>query len=201
MNEHPRPWPLEWRPNEQSFYVRTLTARFQNPYTRHVQVLERDGALWVSRLAIRAGEPRKARAIDGFLGGLRGVVGVLMPDFRRRRALGSLAGAPRLVAGAGRTLQIDGFTPGAAGVLAAGDLIQTSFGRVHMVTDPVDADDTGAATVKMVPRLREAVTAGPLQTTDCRVLMRLADDDAGRNQSTPPIRTAYELDFVEILPE
>ncbi|CAK0757512.1 hypothetical protein WCLP8_280002 [uncultured Gammaproteobacteria bacterium] len=78
---------------------------------------------------------------------MRGPAGeVLVPDFRRLAALGSLAGAPRLTSGTGRTLTLTGFTANAARVLQAGDLIQTSVGRSHMVLDDINADGSGNAT-------------------------------------------------------
>ena len=122
-----------------------------------------------------------------------------MPDFRRLVALGSLAGSPRLVSGTGRTLLLSGFTPNAHRVLAAGDLIQTSPGRAHMVTADINADSAGGATVTIEPRLREPVTVGLLVTTTCRVRMRLLSDDAGKNPTTPPMKSAYQLDLVEVL--
>ena len=192
-------WPLAFKPDSQAFYVQTLTARFDNPYTGQVQVLERDGARWVTSLTLHLNGPT-ARAFEAFLAGLRGPAGeVLVPDFRRLAALGSLAGAPRLVSGTGRTLGLAGFTPNAAGVLAAGDLIQTSPGRVHMVVDDTAADGSGNASIRVEPRLREPVVAGPLVTNTCRVRMRLVSDDAGKNPTTPPMKSAYQLDLIEIL--
>ena len=192
-------WPLAFKPEEQAFYLQTLSVRFENPFTGQVQVLERDGARWASRLSLHL-SGAQARAFDAFLASLRGPAGeVLVPDFRRLAALGSLAGSPRLTAGTGRTLNLTGFTANAAGVLRAGDLIQTSVGRSHMVLDDVSADASGNASVRIEPRLREAVTAGSLVTSCCRVRMRLLSDDAGRNPTAPPVKSAYQLDLIETL--
>ena len=192
-------WPLVFKPDSQAFYVQTLTARFDNPYNGQVQVLERDGARWVTSLTLTL-YSANARAFEAFLASLRGPAGeVLVPDFRRLAALGSLAGSPRLVSGTGRTLVLSGFTHGAQRVLAAGDLIQASPGRVHMVVDDVTADASGNASIRIEPRLREPVVAGPLVTSNCRVRMRLVSDDAGKNPTTPPMKSAYQLDLVEVL--
>ncbi len=192
-------WPLSFKPDTQAFYVQTLTARFDNPYTGQTQVLERDGARWVTSLTLHL-YGANARAFEAFLASLRGPSGeVLVPDFRRLAALGSLAGSPRLVSGTGRTLVLAGFTPNAARVLAAGDLIQTSLGRAHMVVEDVAADGTGGASVRIEPRLREPVTAGPLVTSAARVRMRLISDDAGKNPTTTPMKSAYQVDLVEVL--
>lgn len=192
-------WPIAFNPGGQEFYLATLTTVFGNPYSAAAQVLERDGQRWVCRMTLRRGSTL-AREIDAFLAGLRGPVGtVLVPDFRTRAARGSLAGAPHLADGAGRSLTVTGFAPGAAGVLLPGDLIQTSPGRGHIVTAPVDADGNGAATAPVEPRLRAPVTVGPLATQDVRVRMRLTSDDAGRNPTRPPRRSEWQLEFVEVL--
>lgn len=195
------PWPLSIRPRRQAFYLQTLSVVFTNPYTNVQQVLERDGQRWVVSLEIeRAGDT--ARELDALLASIRGPVGeVLVPDFRTLAARGSLAGAPTLTGGLGRTLTLTGCTPGAVGVLLPGDMIQTSTGRGHIVTAQVDADGAGAANVPIEPRLREAVSVGPLVTSDVRVRMRLGSDDAGRNPTRPPRRSTWSLTFLEILPE
>ncbi|MEN9545203.1 MAG: hypothetical protein RLZZ598_2036 [Pseudomonadota bacterium] len=200
MADTPKDWPLAFKPAEQSFYIQTLASRFTNPFTGHVQVLERDGARWMSRLRLQL-SGREARAFDAFLASLRGsAVEVLLPDFRRLAALGSLAGTPVLAAGTGRTLTLSGFTANATAVLKAGDLLQTSPGRGHLVVEDVTADASGAATVRIEPRLREAVTVGPLITNTVRVRMRLLSDDAGRNPTTPPVKSVYSIDLFEALP-
>ena len=110
-------WPLAFKPDSQAFYVQTLTARFDNPYNGQVQVLERDGARWVTSLTLHL-YSANARAFEAFLASLRGPAGeVLVPDFRRLAALGSLAGSPRLVSGTGCTLTLSGFTANAQRVL------------------------------------------------------------------------------------
>jgi len=195
------PWPLTVRPRTQSFYIQTLSVVFTNPYTNVQQVLERDGQRWVSAIEIERGGDL-ARELDALLAGLRGPAGaVLLPDFRTLSARGSLAGDPHLSGGSGRTLSLSGCTPNATGVLLPGDMIQTSTGRGHIVTEQVDADGSGTASVPIEPRLREPVTAGPLVTSDVRIVMRLTSDDAGRNPTRPPRRSSWSLSFVEVLPE
>lgn len=194
-------WPLDLRPARQAFYIRTNTVRFESPHTGQVQVQERDGARWVAQMNITRGAV-DSRRMDALLAALHGPVGrIYMPDFRRLTAKGSLTGAPQLVSGTGTTLTLDGFTPNATGVLLAGDMIQTSSGRAHMVIQNVNADADGEATVLIAPRLREPVTAGALVTTNCRVLMRLQDDDQGANPTDNRLQSAFELQLSEVLPE
>ncbi|MEI6986413.1 MAG: hypothetical protein WCK65_09800 [Rhodospirillaceae bacterium] len=199
MTDTPIDWPINFRPEQSSFYIQTLTARFTNPFTNHVQVLERDGARWLCRMSLRFSADR-ARSFDAFVASLRGVVEVMVPDYRRLAAAGSLAGTPVLASGSGTTLTVTGFAANAAHVLKAGDLIQTSPGRAHLVLADVNADANGTASVKIAPRLREPVTVGPLVTSNCRVRMRLQTDDAGANQTAPPIKSSYSIDLYEVLP-
>lgn len=194
-------WPLDLRPGEQSFYIRTVSTRFDNPLTGQVQVLERDAARWVTKLSLVRSE-LDARRLDALLATLRGAVGhVFVPDFRRLKAKGSLAGNPQLVSGIGTSLTVDGFTPDALGILKAGDLIQTSTGRTHIVLQDVDADVMGAASVSIAPRLREPVTVGDLITDDCRVRMRLSDDSQTENATDNRYLTSFDLELIEVLPQ
>ncbi|MFP4465090.1 MAG: hypothetical protein ACLFP8_07685 [Alphaproteobacteria bacterium] len=100
-------------------------------------MVERDGARWVSQLQLVRGDV-DSRRLDALIAALAGLVGkVLLPDFRRLKARGSLAGTPQLDGGTGNALSLSGFTPDAVGVLKAGDLIQTSPGRSHILKNPV----------------------------------------------------------------
>ncbi|MCK6417914.1 MAG: hypothetical protein L6Q57_03120 [Alphaproteobacteria bacterium] len=194
-------WPLDLRPAAQAFFIRTNTIRFESPLTGHVQVQERDGARWITQLQLIRGD-RDSRRIDALLAALQGPVGyVLMPDFRRLKAKGSLAGSPQLDSGTGNVLSLSGFTPSALGVLLAGDLIQTSEGRTHMVVQNVNADEDGEASVPIAPRLRDPVEEGDLITDNCRVLMRLVDDDAGNNPTDNRLRSTFQLQLLEVLPQ
>ena len=101
-------WPLDLRPGQQAFFIRTKTNRFESPLTGHVQVQEFDGARWVAQMSFTRGAT-DARRMDAFLAALEGPVGnVFMPDFRRLSAKGSLAGSPQLVSGTGSTLTREG---------------------------------------------------------------------------------------------
>lgn len=194
-------WPLNLRPATQSFFIRTNTIRFESPLTGYVQVQERDGARWLTQLQVVRGD-LDSRRMDAIVAALRGPVGhALVPDFRRLKARGSLAGSPQLDAGTGNTLSLSGFIPHAQNILLAGDLIQTSAGRTHMVVQDVDADEDGEAVVPIAPRLRDPVETGALITNNCRVLMRLVDDEGGNNPTDNRLRSTFNLQFVEVLPQ
>ncbi len=193
-------WPLDLRPLQQTFYIQTNTIRFESPLTGTVQVQERDGARWAASISFQRAQD-DTRRIEAFLAALSGPAGIiLLPDFRRLAAKGSLAGAPQLASGSGTTLSLTGFTPSAAGVLKAGDLIQTSQGRMHMVVQDVNADSSGNATVAIAPRLREAVAAGALITNNVCAYMRLVSDDSGKNQTSAQMLSRFDFDLIEVLP-
>ncbi len=186
-------WPLTCQPRSMEFYIQTLTAVFTNPYTRVQQVLERAGQRWVCRMEIERGDP-VASEIDALLASIRGPAGtVLVPDFRRLWARGD-PGSAQLTGGAGRSLTVTGL----AGQLLPGDLVQTSTGRMHIVTA---AAGPGSATVAIEPPLRETVTVGALVTDAVRCRMRLQTDDAGRNPTRAPRFSRYSLAFAEVLDE
>ena len=194
-------WPLDLRPTQQSFYIRTNTISFQSPLTGQTQVQERDGARWVANISLSRNQT-DTRRIEAFLAALKGPVGIiLLPDFRRLSAKGSLAGLPYLASGSGTNLTITNFMPNAENVLRAGDLIQTSTGRVHMVLQNINANGSGAAVVPIAPRLREAITVGALITNNARARMRLLSDDAARNQTDKQLLSRFELELIEALPE
>lgn len=194
-------WPLDLKPASQAFFIRTNTTRFESPLTGHVQILERAGARWVAQMSLVRGDA-DSRRMDALLAALQGPVGtVFLPDFRRLSAKGSLSGAPQLASGTGNTLTINGFTPDAVGVLLQGDLVQTSTGRAHVVVQDIDADNLGNASVPIEPALRDPVTVGALVTDNCRVKMRLVDDDQAANPTDNRLRSSFELQFMEILPQ
>ena len=70
-----------------------------------------------------------------------------------------------------------------------------------MVVQDVDADNLGNAAVPVEPVLRDPVTAGALVTGNCRVKMRLVDDDQAANPTDNRLRSSFELQLMEILPQ
>ncbi|MCK6417913.1 MAG: hypothetical protein L6Q57_03115 [Alphaproteobacteria bacterium] len=110
------------------------------------------------------------------------------------------AGQPELVGGAWNRLSIDGLAPGIAGVVLAGEAIQTSPGRGHLVLFDVVTDANGYAQIQIAPHIREAIDRQDLKTGGIKVAMRLIDNDAGRNETKPPMTSTYQLRLEEVLP-
>lgn len=193
-------WPVTYRPSAMKCSIATITSVFTSPNTGARQVLERDGQRWMMELTIPPGDDARSRAIAAILAKLRGPAGTLLvPFFHALTARGSLAGNPVLAAGSGRTLTVTGFTHSATGVLLAGDMIQTSTGRAHMVTEDVNADGSGNALVVVEPRLRTTVTAGALVTSNCCVRMNIISDDSFEHSIRAPLLNSFALKLVEDL--
>ena len=185
-------WPLTIRPRQQSFWLVTRTTRLDNPVSGGTQRIEWQGARWRSELVLRRMGPT-AREVDALIASLNGPVGtVLLPDFRRLAARNPL-GAPTLTGGGGSTLTVADL----GGTLLAGDLIQIAPGRAALVT----AETASGASVELpiAPPLRVPPFAGPLITSEVRVLMRLVDDDQTANPTAAAGRTDWRLAFEEVL--
>lgn len=108
-------------------------------------------------------------------------------------------GTPKLVGGGWNKLAIDGLAPGINGVLLAGEAIQGSQGRAYLILFDVNTDINGYSAVPIAPKVREAIPAEDLSTGNIGVLMRLLENDAGRNETVPPAISAYQLRFEEVL--
>jgi len=109
------------------------------------------------------------------------------------------SGTPKLVGGGWNKLAIDGLAPWAEGVLLAGEAIQGSQGRAYLILFDVVTNINGYSAVLIAPRVREAIAVDDLSTGNVSVLMRLLDNEAGRNDTRPPVISAYQLRLEESL--
>jgi hypothetical protein len=109
-------------------------------------------------------------------------------------------GQPELIGGIWDRLAIDGLAPLLSGVLLAGEAVQASEGRAHLILFDVDTDINGYGRVKVAPKIRDAVDVQPLSADDVQVIMRLLDDESSRNDTKPPVISDYRLRFEEVLP-
>ncbi len=80
-------WPEGIYPQSQSFYLAYPSARHISSYTGQFQVLGRDAARWFAEFEFELDAVR-SRIMDGFIASMRGsVTPVLVPDFRRNKAV------------------------------------------------------------------------------------------------------------------
>lgn len=111
------------------------------------------------------------------------------------------AGQPVLVGGAHDRVSFDGLPPYLTGILFAGESLATSPGRAHLVLFETGTDINGYGRAFVAPNIREAVVIQDLKTGGAQVVMRLSDNDAGRNDTARAISlSTYQLRFEEILP-
>jgi hypothetical protein len=104
---------------------------------------------------------------------------------------------PTILGGAGDTVLVGGLRPRVTAFLA-GDLLQTSPGRVHEVREDAVTDNDGAVSVRVLPRLRISVAPGPL-IFPARSRMRIDASAAARNPTRPPVISSYEIELTEDL--
>lgn len=194
-------WPLEYAPSEMQVKIATITTVFTNPYSGVRQTLKRDGSRWVMKITLPAFSDAWTRDIEGLIAGLEGPANtVLVPMFHALNPIAPIVGSPQMRGKINATkLYISGFPLAREKVLRRGDIIQTSPGRAHMVTEDVNSDGTGNAYPLIMPPLREDPVVGPLQTRNCYVRMNLVNDDSFNQNLTPPRASKITLEFIENL--
>ena len=96
------------------------------------------------------------KQLFGFLSAQRGQADTFAFNLQQYYNTGTLAGSP-VVNGAaqtGRSIDLVGFTPSAAGVLARGDFIQfTGDAKTYIVTEDASANISGEATAAIHPQV------------------------------------------------
>lgn len=111
------------------------------------------------------------------------------------------AGQPVLVGGAYNRISFDGLAPYLDGVLYDGESLGTSPGRAHLVLFEAGTDINGHGQAFIAPNIREAIVIQDLKTGGAQVVMRLSDDEAGKNDTASRISlSTYQLRLEEILP-
>lgn len=167
--------------------VMTLTRAVgvtQSPFTFEEQSYRWPGEMWSMEFAL---PPIVNRAVaaewKSFALKLEGQYGrFLMGDPSARLPAGSGAGTP-LVNGinqTGNTLVTDGWTPNQQGALLPGDYIQLGTGassKLHMVTNTVNSDGAGNATLEFVPALRTSpADNAPIVISDAKGVFKLTNN-------------------------
>jgi hypothetical protein len=87
-------------------------------------------------------------------------------------------------------------------IVYAGELIQTSEGRVSMATEDVYADSFGTASIPIYPPPHVFSYIGDMvlsKMTEPRVLMRVIDNQYQKNSSESPFIANYNFELVESL--
>lgn len=153
----------------------------QSPFTFKQQVLQYPGRRWEADITLPRMRHDDARVWIAWLAKLDGALNTFtMGDPKGYVPQGHAGGTP-LVAGAGQTgssLDVDGCDPDRGWWLRAGDYIQLGSGadaRLYMVTEDVDSDASGAATLSLWPAIPTAPADNtPVVVTNAVGAFRLA---------------------------
>lgn len=131
---------------------------------------------------------------------LRGMVNrVRCWDWRREAPIGVATGAPVVrVAGLGASLAVEGWTPSVGGILRAGSWMGIN-GELKLLTESIDSDALGRATIKFEPPLRASVAVGtPLILAKPTAKFMLTTERPSMSQQgarAPGATYSFEEDF------
>ena len=144
------------------FRMASRNAISTSPFTFQQQVIAHQGQRWEVDVSLPPMRRDQAAAWLAWLAKLDGTLHTFnVGDPMNASPQGSAGGTP-LVAGASQTgasINIDGCATSQTGWLKAGDYIQlgaAADARLYMVTDDVDTNASGEATVNIWPQIRTA---------------------------------------------
>lgn len=171
-----------------------------SPFTLEEQKFRWPGEQWMISFQMPPMNNRGTAADWTSFGlSLEGTFGTfLMGDPSARMPRGVATGTP-VVMGinqTGNTLITDGWEAGVNGILLKGDYIQLGTGassKLHMVTQNVNSNGSGVATLTIVPALRSSpADNAPIVVSNPRGLFRLVDNTWSWSVNPGPI---YRLSF------
>lgn len=180
---YPLTMPATPAPSASSLRLRRVVAVASSPFTGQQQVQEHSGAWWEADIALPPMRRHLAAPWQAWGARLHGRAGMfLMGDPDAKAPRGVATGTP-VVFGAGQTgnvLVTSGWTPGAAGILLAGDYVELPGHRLHMVTVDAASDGTGRAELEIEPPLRSSPANGAaIIVNNPRGIWRMASNDLG----------------------
>lgn len=154
---------------------------FRSPLIKSVQTLELPGAYWMAELTFNTLTTAKKRLLSAFLVSLRGGAGRFrLADLGNVEMSGSGSGSPVVMQSLSNlptAIGSSGWTPGATGVLKAGDMIGFAGDELKMVMEDVDADGSGQAVIIVEPPFRaQPANASSIVITNPTCIMKLVDD-------------------------
>lgn len=147
-----------------SFRIKRAVSQSSSPFTFAQQTYKHQGEMWEGEVTFKPVRRADAAEIQAFLGELYGAYGTFLygdPDFLVQGLRGAGGGTP-LVKGAsqtGNTLIIDGLTSATANVYKKGDYFQLGTGtssRLYMITQNINSNTAGEATLQFVPAIRSS---------------------------------------------
>lgn len=195
-------WPRQIIPTSMTLNLKSNSKSFESSLNNSSVTVGFMGARWVASLSFDSldnFEEREIEILQSFVWSLQGMNGKFkMWNFTKQ---GSPAKGNPLVAGfdnSGSILETKGWTPNRQ-VLSMGDFIEFN-GELKMVTEDIRSDNTGRATLIIVPPIRNIPADNePLITDYPSGTFRLTDDDQGSFDLTAGIEGTLTLDVVEAI--
>lgn len=168
--------------NALSITPRDAVAMTRSSLSFAEKVYDWGGEMWVIDGTLPLMSRETAAAFQAFLLKLKGPANAFLFPVAESSPRGTATGTP-LVNGAGQTgygLITDGWTPSITGIMKAGDWLNLGSAestRLHMVTEDVDSDASGNATIPLWPALRSSPGDNdPVTVTNCKGLFRLTEN-------------------------
>lgn len=183
-------FPANISPDAEEWTLTYNTQSFESDLNGAMQTAELPGARWSVSMTFSNRQGKSARALQGFLAGLKGRAGRFWVTPADWEPLGSPDGAGVVASNTsgGTSLSTSGWTADIAELLYAGDYFEVN-GELKKMTETASSDASGLSTLEFAPPLRQPVTAGmTIRVVEPRCQMQLSDDgQAGWSASAPVI--------------
>lgn len=192
-------WPAIRTPATFDWRLDRFDASFRSPTNGYQQDLARTGAAFAFSVGWPAINDDERVLMEVFLSQLKKAGYRTKPPIFAYQKRGALTGAPLVNGGAqsGLTLITDGWTHGVTKIGAAGDFIQLATNQLIRLTQDVNSDGSGNATLHFEPALRNApADNSALTVADPRALFKLNTNPESILQQ-PGRLAALSLDFIE----
>lgn len=191
---YPLSFPTSFGVSEFTIDLIKAVAVTESPFSFSQQVQEHPGEVWEINCVLNMLERSQAEYYNAFILSLAGRIGTFTMAIPGSETPQGVATGTPLVNGAGQTgrsLNIDGFTPGVTGILKAGDFIQLGSGsstRLHKNLSDVNSNGSGQVTVDLAPKIVTAPADNdPVIVTNAKGLFRLKSNSNPTNIRSPNI--------------
>ena len=161
-------FPSGIRPAEVVWHLKSKTQKHESPLSAVATTYEMArAAKWMASLTFTDWRRYELAELEAFIASMRGSAGrFLLWHHARETPRGTADGVPAVAGAAqtGNTLNTNGWTPNALGVLLRSDYMGVN-GELKIITSAqVDADAGGAASITFEPPLRNSPADGALIT-------------------------------------
>lgn len=189
---YPLAFPTSFGASEFTIDLVRAVAVSESPFSFAQQVQEHPGEAWEINFVLNLLNRDQAEAYNAFLLSLAGRVGTFTMAIPGSETPRGVATGTPLVKGAGQTgrsLIVDGFTPGVTGILKAGDWVQLGSGsttRLYKVLSDVNSNGSGEVTLDLAPKIITApADNATLVVTSAKGLFRLKSNSNPVNIKPP----------------